>query len=182
MLVGLGNPGSKYKNTRHNLGFMIVEKIARVLQCKYKLKHDLYCIAKTHAISKNVLLAKPLTYMNRSGTAVSELVEKYEIPLKNLLIILDDFNLPFGKIRLRSKGSDGGHNGLDSIISEMSTNVFPRLRVGIGKENISDQVDFVLSNFDDEEREILPEILESTYKASMQFINDGIDKTMSSIN
>ena len=182
LLVGLGNPGLKYKDTRHNLGFMIVDKIAQVHNCVFKHKSDLYSITKTRFNVKNVILAKPMTYMNRSGVAVIELLKKYKIPLRNLLILLDDFNLPFGKIRLRSKGSDGGHNGLASIIYEMSRLDFPRLRVGIGTENIIDPIRFVLSDFGQDEQKRLPHILQESYEASLHFVVHGINTTMNTSN
>ncbi|MFQ5753026.1 MAG: aminoacyl-tRNA hydrolase [bacterium] len=182
LLVGLGNPGSRYEHTRHNLGFMIVEKISRDLNCPYSYKNEIYGVAKSKVDTKNVILAKPLTYMNRSGVVVSKLVDKYKIPFRNLLIILDDFNLPFGKLRLRSRGSDGGHNGLASIIQEISSLTFPRLRVGIGQENIEDSVDFVLSNFDENEVKMLPQIIQRASEASLNFVVKGITKTMSTFN
>jgi PTH1 family peptidyl-tRNA hydrolase len=128
------------------------------------------------------MLAKPQTFMNRSGAAVSELCGIFEIALSDLLVIVDDFNLPFGKLRLRSKGSDGGHNGLASIIDELGTSDFARLRVGIGKEFIDDTVDFVLSPFDKLERVDLKVILDQCVQACTSFVVEGINKAMNRYN
>lgn len=180
--MGLGNPGSKYHLTRHNLGFMVVDNLCKKFHCQYKQKKYFYSFATIHIAQKSAILAKPLTYMNLSGMAIGKLIEKYEIQLKNVLIIVDDFNLPFGKIRIRSKGSDGGHNGLESIIQELSSDAFPRLRVGIGRENITDFVEFVLSEFDEEETKKLPNIIERSSEACLDFVVEGIEKTMTKYN
>ncbi len=182
LLMGLGNPGPQYKFTRHNLGFMIVEKISDILKTNFTSGKGEYLIARSQVKDKQVFLAKPLTYMNRSGEAALDLVEKYEIPLHNFLVIVDDFNLPFGKIRFRKKGSDGGHNGLADIIYKLNSEEFPRLRVGIGTENMDDPVRFVLSPFTKEELEILPEIIQRAAEGSIYFIENGIEKTMSKYN
>jgi PTH1 family peptidyl-tRNA hydrolase len=182
LLVGLGNPGVKYKNTRHNLGFRIVEKIAEVIKCRFKSGKGEYLIAESTYSGKRIILAKPLTFMNKSGVAVLDLIQRYNVPQTNLLVILDDINLPFGKFRFRSKGRDGGHNGLASIIYQLKSEAFPRFRVGVGKENMRDPVEFVLSNFDKEERKELPRILNHAAKACLDFVAEGIEKTMNQYN
>jgi PTH1 family peptidyl-tRNA hydrolase len=183
LLVGLGNPGSEYETTRHNLGFRVVEKVAQLLQCAFNYeKVGWYCIAKARVNKTNVLLAKPLTYMNRSGAAVREVLEIFQISLNDTMVIVDDFNLPFGKIRVRRKGSDGGHNGLASIIQDSGRQDFPRLRIGIGQESISDPVSFVLTAFDAEEQARLPELVNLAAEACLSFVEHGVTKTMSKYN
>lgn len=182
LLVGLGNPGSKYRLTRHNLGFMIIEKIAEILKCNFTSGKGDYLVSEALFNGRNVVLAKPLTYMNRSGRAVLDLIQTYNVPLSNLLIILDDFNLPFGKLRFRSKGSDGGHQGLASVIYQVESETFPRLRVGVGKESIEDAVAFVLSNFDEEEQKELPKIVKHSANACLDFVSEGIEIVMNKYN
>lgn len=181
LLVGLGNPGPNYRTTRHNVGFMVVDEIARMKGENFR--SDQNCLtADFLEAGHKVLLTKPLTYMNNSGIAVSGLLNKFKVPLSNLLVILDDFNLPFGRLRLRADGSDGGHNGLASIIQQLGTRDFPRVRVGIGQEKMSDSVSFVLSNFNREEREQLPEVIERAAEASLSFIADGLNHVMNKYN
>ncbi|MFQ5863978.1 MAG: aminoacyl-tRNA hydrolase [bacterium] len=182
LVVGLGNPGTKYKLTRHNIGFLIIDKISEILKSPLTVGKGDYLISKTSYHEKDVILSKPLTFMNRSGLAVLDLTRRFHIPLKNLLIILDDFNLPFGKLRLRFEGSDGGHNGLASVIYELESEAFPRLRVGIGRTNIADPVDFVLSNFDAQETKEIDAIIDNAAKAALDFVAEGIEKTMNKYN
>ncbi len=181
MLVGLGNPGRKYERTRHNVGFMIIDNLAQEVQCGFGLERN-SSIGKIQKDGRNLRLAKPLTYMNRSGEAVRDIVQKYQIPLSNLLVILDDLNLPFGKLRFRRKGSDGGHNGLASVIYQLRSEEFPRLRVGIGAETRLDAVSFVLSKFDKKERGELPDIIKHATEACLSFVTEGIEKSMTRYN
>lgn len=183
LLVGLGNPGSEYENTRHNIGFMAIDALARqrIARLNYE-KENLYLIGQTVVNSEIAILAKPLTYMNRSGAAVADLCRMFEISLRDLVVIVDDFNLPFGKLRVRGKGSDGGHNGLASIIAHLGTSDFVRLRIGIGKDEIEDPVDFVLSPFDKAERKDLKTMLDKCVQACKTFIAEGINNTMNSYN
>jgi PTH1 family peptidyl-tRNA hydrolase len=182
LLVGLGNPGDKYKLTRHNIGFLIIDKVSEILKSPLTSGKGEYLVSETKYNETDVILAKPLTFMNRSGVAVLDLIKRFHIPLENLLVILDDFNLPFGKLRFRFKGSDGGHNGLASVIYQLRTEAFPRLRVGICKENIDDPVEFVLSNFDTEERKEIDEIINRAAQAALDFVTQGIEKTMNRYN
>ncbi len=183
LLVGLGNPGSEYETTRHNVGFLVVKKVAQLLHGPFKYeKVEWYWIAKASVNETDVLLAKPVTYMNRSGAAVREVLEIFQISLNDILVIVDDFNLPFGKIRIRSKGSDGGHHGLASIIQELGSEDFPRLRIGIGQESISDAVSFVLSDFDAEERAQLLEVVKQAAEVCLSFAEHGLTKTMNKYN
>jgi len=181
LLVGLGNPGPNYRATRHNIGFMVVDEIARIKEENFR--SDRNCLTADFLEGgRKVILMKPITYMNKSGIAVSGLLNKFNVPLSNLLIISDDFNLPFGKLRLRGNGSDGGHNGLASIIQQLGTRDFPRLRIGIGQEKMSDTVSFVLSNFNREEKKQLPEVIERAAEASLSFIVNGLTHVMNKYN
>ena len=153
LIVGLGNPGQKYENTRHNIGFMIVSELAKKLKCKFQKEND-FEIAKR----KNVVLLKPLTYMNLSGKAVKKVLMQNDI--EDFMIVFDDINLSLGQIRLRDKGSDGGHNGIKSIITETRTDKFKRFRVGIDSNLNQSLSDYVLSEFDNLEHKVISESIE----------------------
>ncbi len=178
----MGNPGFRYKRTRHNIGFLIIDHLKKTNESSTPVKKRNYTFTKTAFGEQNVILAKPLTYMNRSGEAVVELVQQFKIPHSNLLIIFDDFNLPFGKLRARSKGSDGGHNGLASVIHELGSNDFPRVRVGIGNDNLTDTIKFVLSKFNKKEKKELPGLIDLAADACLHFVAEGIYKTMNKFN
>ena len=182
LLVGLGNPGMAYENTRHNIGFMIVDELAQDVESPQRLESSIADTVEAKIGTRNVVFAKPLTYMNKSGLAVSALTDRYDISRANLLIILDDFNLPFGQLRFRGSGSAGGHRGLESIIFELQTTKFSRLRVGIGHDDIAEPIDFVLGDFDEEEQKMLPGIIERSAAGCLTFIHDGISETMNTSN
>lgn len=183
LLAGLGNPGKKYFGTKHNTGFMVVDEIGAKLKIQSAGQHKNYWIGRSSYFSSEIILLKPLTYMNLSGVAVQEACEFYAIDLQRLLIIYDDFNLPFGKLRLRAKGSDGGHKGLASIIYQLQTQNFPRLRIGIGAPLEKEQVvDYVLSPFNSEEKLKLPEIIDRSVDATLSFIKNGIVYAMNQYN
>ncbi|HEX9655086.1 MAG TPA: aminoacyl-tRNA hydrolase [bacterium] len=183
LLVGLGNPGIAYKGTRHNLGFSVVDALAGELGVRLNYeKENVYIIGQGCCNGRPVILAKPQTYMNRSGTAVNELLHMFDTTLADLLVIVDDFNLAFGKLRFRSKGSDGGHNGLASIIATVGSTDFPRLRIGIGRESIADPVHFVLSKFDEAERKELNDVIDKCVQACRSFVVEGINIAMNRFN
>ncbi len=182
MLVGLGNPGREYADTRHNIGFMVIDHLAQQEDVRLAKTSTTYISGTGNIAGRSVVLAKPLTYMNRSGLAVLRMVERYAVPLDRLLVILDDFNLPFGRLRIRAKGSDGGHNGLASIIDFLSSSAFPRLRIGIGNDTLSDAVEFVLSPFEPEEQRRLPELIDHASDACRSFVEHGIQRTMNIFN
>jgi peptidyl-tRNA hydrolase, PTH1 family len=184
LIVGLGNPGTEYAQTRHNLGFMLVDKLAAEAGLSVKRRECQSIIGSGLIEAEPVKLVKPETYMNLSGEAVSCLTSKYEIEAtKSLLVISDDLALPFGTIRLRQRGSAGGHNGLKSIIASVGTNEFMRLRIGIQPEHpLNDSRKFVLSEFSREEKRALDEILERSAQAVRSVIGDGIAKAMSLFN
>ena len=183
VIIGLGNPGKEYQLTRHNIGFIIIDLYARKNNLDFVYEYD-SLIGKKIINNKEIILAKPQTYMNLSGIAVKKLVGAFSISLEELLIIIDDVNLPFGKIRFRPRGSHGGHNGLLSIIQHLNTDAFPRLRIGIGKppQNM-DMKTYVLMNFIDEEviqlkEKIIPDIL----NALEVYIHSGLNMAMNKFN
>lgn len=182
LIVGLGNPGKAYAYSRHNIGFMCVDHLSK----KHKLLFDKrrYSAKLAFGLVRDVpvLLAKPQTFMNLSGSAVYELARSYQIKLEDLLVISDDMDLPFGAIRLRRGGSAGGHKGLASIISSIKTDSFPRLRLGIGRPEMSEPVDYVLQNFTGAERKELVEILDLAVEAVECLLVEGIDKAMNEYN
>ena len=182
MIVGLGNPGKKYKLTRHNIGFMVVDKIAKKYNCFFKRRLK-YKIAKFEHNQNTIILMKPTTYMNSSGIAVNRGIRKYNIVLSNLLIISDDLHLPLGKLRLRTGGSAGGQKGLKSIIECINTEMFPRLRIGIaGENNISDVVKYVLSPFRNEELDQVKLALNAGKQCALHFVDCGITSAMNKFN
>lgn len=183
IIAGIGNKGRKYLNTRHNSGFLVVdallkkcEEIARERQCRSEI------VVCGLTFGDNVVIVKPQTFVNRSGRAIKEILKLYNLPLSSCLIIVDDFNLPLGKLRFRRSGTDGGHKGLRSIISEIGTD-FPRLRIGIGPlpEDTS-VIDFVLSNFDKHEIDKKNEAVEKAADAVLFFCKNGIEAAMSNFN
>lgn len=157
IIVGLGNHGSEYENTRHNIGFAVIDSIAAQWHLTFKHSKSEYLMTHKSIAGKDLILIKPLTYMNNSGLAVQEVLHRYEAGIDDLLIIVDDFHLPLGNIRFRKRGSAGGHNGLASIIYTLGTEQFSRLRCGIGSESMprpnEPTSDFVLSPFSDFEKD-----------------------------
>ena len=182
VIVGLGNPGPLYKDTRHNIGFMVLDLWQKKFDLKYTRDVGPSQIAFGNILKQKVILVRPLTFMNLSGRAVRRIIEKYRISgYSNLLVISDDLNLPFGSIRLRGYGSSGGQKGLQSLISELGTSEFPRLRIGIGA-GYADAVKYVLSPFSKREKKDLKLILDMAVEAVEMFITAGLEKTMSQFN
>lgn len=185
LIVGLGNPGREYRETRHNVGFMVVEEIAK----RYALQWaqapsqvpDAF-IAKRFG-TEPVLLAKPLTYMNLSGDAVAALMRYYDVPAADVLIVVDEADLPFGKLRARARGSAGGHNGLKSIIERLGTTEFSRLRLGVGRADDGRKLsDHVLSIFEPSQRAELESFIARAADAAEMFAAEGILKVMNTYN
>lgn len=171
MIIGLGNPGEKYENTRHNVGFMVLDKLSK----SWKRGIN-YLYSDINIFGEKVRLVKPTTYMNLSGE-----VFKY-LPHDDIIVVYDDLDLPLGRIRIRKNGSAGGHNGIKSIISFIGQD-FPRIRIGIGpKPQDVDAADYVLSNFSQEEFEKLEKVMELTIEAIKSIISEGIDKAMNKYN
>ncbi|WP_281297678.1 aminoacyl-tRNA hydrolase [Flavobacterium limnophilum] len=182
LIVGLGNIGAEYVNTRHNIGFKVVDFLARKEGINFETV-KLGALAEYKFKGRTFFLLKPNTYMNLSGKAVHYWMEKEKIPLENILVITDDLNLAFGTIRIRKKGSDGGHNGLKSIHATLNTTDYARFRFGISDEfKKGKQVDYVLGEWDDAEKAALPERLELASEIIKSFGTAGLENTMSAFN
>jgi len=183
IIVGLGNPGVEYANTRHNAGFMVIDRLLEKFKNKFEQKrfhNSVVWIGKIRG--RLLLLGKPMTYMNSSGDALGMFSRKFKLLPSQFLVVYDDMDIDFGKIRIRKRGGDGGHNGIKSIISEFGTESFPRLRVGIGKSDRVDQVDYVLGGFSKLERERFDKALDLSVEAVQTIIYRGIDKAMNEFN
>jgi PTH1 family peptidyl-tRNA hydrolase len=185
LIVGLGNPGKEYEWSRHNLGFMLIDKLAGAAGFDVKLRECQSRVGRGEIEGRAVKLVKPQTYMNLSGEAVACLFAKQKLaaPDENFIVISDDLALPFGKIRIRARGSAGGHNGLKSIIGALGTNEFTRLRIGIQPEHpISDSKRFVLDSFSGATRPAVEEVLERSEEAVRSILRDGVLKAMTEYN
>ena len=182
LIAGLGNMGPDYDNTRHNVGFEVVDLLAKEFEVPFK-NDNLGDIAEFRFKGRTFVLLKPSTYMNRSGKAVRYWLQKKKIQKQNLLVIMDDLNLPFGKQRIRGKGNDGGHNGLKDIDQMTGGNNYARLRIGIGSEfSKGRQVDYVLGEWTSEEQDALPEILKTAAETVKSFGTIGLAHTMNAFN
>jgi PTH1 family peptidyl-tRNA hydrolase len=181
LFVGLGNPGECYALTRHNLGFLVVGHLAGNLGVRLVKGPGPYLMAQTSVGREPVLLAKPLTFMNRSGTAVFDLVMRFHIDTARLVLVSDDLNLPLGRLRLRPGGSDGGHNGLASVIRFIRSEAFPRLRLGIGMKG-EDAVKYVLSPFAAVEQPIVEDMIERGVSALAAIAQNGLEQAMNLAN
>jgi len=182
LIVGLGNIGAEYKYTRHNIGFLTADKLVEKLKTNFKTERygD---VAITNHRGKRFVILKPSTYMNLSGKAVRYWLEKENIDKNNLMIITDDVNLDFGTIRMRPKGSDGGHNGLKSIQELIGGSQYPRLRIGIGKDYPQGrQVDYVLGKWTEEQVKELPKIIDIASEAIVNFAQEGLQRSMNKYN
>ena len=181
LIVGLGNPGEKYYNTRHNIGFELLDFISKKHESEFETNR-LGQISKISIKGRKVLLLKPNTFMNLSGKSVKYWMLQENIKLRNILIISDDLNLPLGKIRFRAKGSSGGHNGLENIAQALNSLEYPRLRIGIGNDKNSNQIDFVLGIFNSNEYDIIHSNFDLISKSINSFILSGITITMNNFN
>ena len=184
LIVGLGNPGKNYENTRHNLGFLVAKHFAE--QHHLKFRSSSRCkglVAEGLVADVNVCLLLPLTFMNNSGVAVKEIAAKKGIALENIFIVCDDFNLGFGQLRIRRQGSDGGHNGLSSVLYHLGENTFPRLRLGIGAPpDGEDAADFVLQKFTRNESKQLDPFIEEAADCCLVWLTQEMEKVMSQFN
>ena len=182
LIVGLGNIGPKYTNTRHNIGFKVVDAFAKAKETPFETA-KLGDIARTKVKGKTVILLKPNTYMNLSGKAVRYWLQQEKVPLENLLVITDDLNLEFGTIRVKTKGSDGGHNGLKDIQAQLNTTKYNRFRFGISASfSKGRQVDYVLGEWTPDEDAALPERLEKSCDVITSFVAAGVTNTMNAYN
>jgi PTH1 family peptidyl-tRNA hydrolase len=183
LIVGLGNPGPKYRHNRHNIGFMVLDAFADIINVPLRRVEFRAIVGKGALGNNNLILSKPQTFMNNSGQAVRALVQFYKIPLDKLLVIHDDLDLPFGTLRLRPQGRAGGQRGMGSIITELNTQDFARLRIGIGRPpGRMDPKDYVLHDFDPPQEEMLPEVLNHAVDAITMFINENIERAMNEFN
>ena len=182
LIVGLGNPGKEYENTRHNAGFDVIDILANNLGISISQKKFNALLGSTTINGEKVLLMKPQTFMNLSGQSVIQAVTFYKIDIKDILIIHDDLDLPVGKVRIRAKGSSGGQNGMKNIINHLKTQEFARIRVGIGHETKNNVIDYVLKKVSKEDLPAYNESLTKAGTAAKFFINNPIDLVMNRYN
>lgn len=182
LIVGLGNIGEEYRETRHNIGFMVLDALAKASNIVFS-DGRYGAIAHLSLKGQQLILLKPSTYMNLSGNAVRYWMQQEKIPLENVLIVVDDLSLPFGTLRLKGKGSDAGHNGLKHIAATLGTQNYARLRFGIGNDfPKGGQIDFVLGHFDEETMKLMPERLEVAQEIIKSFCLAGLNNTMNQYN
>ena len=184
LIVGLGNPGEEYKLTRHNIGFLVLEKFAKTNNIRFKFSKRFNALIGEGAIGREkALVAMPQTYMNLSGHSVRPVLNWLKLKAEDMFVVMDDIALPFGSIRIKPKGSSGGHNGLNSIIESISTQEFPRMRLGIlGRKNIKDLSSYVLGRFTKSEQKNLQEILDTVSQACECWMTEGVNTAMNKFN
>ena len=182
VIAGLGNPGKKYEKTRHNMGFRVIDAIAEKNDIKVnKIKHKAL-IGDGRIAGQRVLLVKPQTFMNLSGDSLRQVMDYYDVPEENLIVIYDDFDTDLGAIRIRKKGSAGSHNGMKSVIERLGTQDFPRIRIGIGGTGDRDWVGFVIGGMSKEEEELVSEAVKKAAQAVEMIVSDGTDMAMNRFN
>lgn len=182
LIIGLGNPGLKYENTRHNIGFKVCDALAKMKEVDFSTDRHADVATIKHK-GRTLILVKPNTFMNLSGKAVQYWMQQEKISIENILVIVDDIALPFGKIRLKGKGSDGGHNGLKSIQATLSGTNYARLRFGVGSDfRPGQQADYVLSDWDNDESLDLPARIEAATSCVLDFVSIGLGMTMTKHN
>lgn len=183
LIIGLGNPGPEYKFNRHNVGFMVADKLARGLDTEFGRVQSNALVAQARRGGQRILLAKPRTFMNRSGPAAGALLRFFKVPLEKLLVIYDDVDLPFETLRLRGEGGSAGHNGMKSIIQNLGSQEFARLRVGVGRPKGRMRTpDHVLQDFSKTEQEVLTFVLQRAAEAVVTFVDEGIVSAMNRFN
>ncbi|MBS5984438.1 aminoacyl-tRNA hydrolase [Clostridium butyricum] len=181
LIVGLGNPGSQYEDTRHNIGFKVVDNIAKEYNIEINRQKFKGMCGEGFINGEKVILLKPTTYMNLSGESIREVVDFYKLSNDDILVIYDDISLDVGRLRIREKGSAGGHNGIKSIIAHLGTDIFPRIKVGVGQPNV-DLVNYVLGKFTKEEMEVLNESIDASTKAAKEIISNDVKTAMNIYN
>ncbi len=182
LIVGLGNPGSKYQWTRHNAGFMVLDELSRVSGIPVTKKRFSGFYGEGNWKNERLLLLKPQTFMNLSGQSVAEALRFHKLGLKDLLVIHDDLDIPFGRVKLKESGGHAGHNGLRSMISELGGGGFARVRVGIGRPRFGDAADYVLSPFSNDERAELASLVDGIIELLDLYLSEGLGKAMSFYN
>lgn len=182
VIAGLGNPGKKYENTRHNMGFLVIDKLSEKCDIKVnKLKHKAL-VGDGFISGQKVLLVKPQTYMNLSGESLQEVMAYYDVDIEDLIVIYDDFDLEMGAMRIRKKGSAGSHNGMKSILYHLQSENFPRVRIGIGKSGGLDWKDFVLGKVRDADQKTIAEVVERAADSILCMLEEGMDRAMNKYN
>jgi PTH1 family peptidyl-tRNA hydrolase len=183
LIAGLGNPGTNYRETRHNVGFEVADVLARRRGVEFESAPGEALMARLRTVGDGVLIVKPLTFMNLSGHAVAELIRYYRIALPDVLIVVDDVNLSLGRLRIRARGSDGGHNGLRSVAGQLGTDDYARLRIGVGRgDGRRDLADHVLARFEPDEREIVRAAVDRAADAVEMFVTVDIGTVMNAYN
>lgn len=183
LLIGLGNPGREYRDTRHNFGFMLVDRLAVRLNARGMKVQSKAIVTDAMYEDHKLILAKPQTYMNLSGPSVQGLVHFYKIPLTNVMVLSDDLDIPFGTIRIRASGGYGGQRGLASVIESLGTKDFPRMRLGVGRPpGKMDPANFILQNFSRDEIKAISEILDAGADAVLEFVKNGLNASMNKFN
>ena len=181
--MGLGNPGSKYRNTRHNIGFRVIDKLAAYFSIKLKEEGNLYRYGRGKILGEDAILAEPVTYMNKSGDAVSELLHYYKVSPSDLILIYDDIDLDSGKLKIKARGGSGGHRGCASVISAIDTEDFVRIRIGIGRPTLGlDAVEYVLSEFTPSEVSIIENAVEGASDAVKMIVSNDLAGAMNKYN
>ncbi|WP_456440829.1 aminoacyl-tRNA hydrolase [Caldithrix abyssi] len=181
IVFGLGNPGRQYQFTRHNIGFLLLDYFQEYYKIPFQPGKGDYYFTRLEIDGEDILLVKPTTYMNLSGVAIRQVLEQYPVPLQDVLVVVDDFQLPFGTLRFRKKGSDGGHNGLKSVIYYLESEEFPRLRFGIG-DHFENAAEHVLSPFNQHELKKLEELLPVARQGVLVWVKEGIEQAMNRFN
>jgi PTH1 family peptidyl-tRNA hydrolase len=182
IVVGLGNPGRKYQGTRHNVGFAVIGSLAASSRCDRFQERFQAQIAELRDELQRILLVKPQTFMNLSGHCVREIVDFYQLPYEDLLVVCDDFNLPLGKLRVRARGTHGGHNGLRDIQNHLGSTEYPRLRIGVEAPGDKDAIEHVLGRFRPVERPVIDEAIERAAQAVGVWVHHGIEACMNQYN
>lgn len=183
LIVGLGNPGREYQMTPHNLGFMAVDRLAEICRADFSRRKSRAATASARLHGEQVVLAKPQTFMNLSGVSVSGLLRSLDLSVEDLIVLVDDADLPLGSLRIRRKGSAGGHKGLKSVIGALETDCFTRVRMGVGSDRpIEDLVSYVLTPFSEGDRDVVAEMVGQAVQAVGVILREGVDKAMSLFN
>ena len=183
LLIGLGNPGREFRDTRHNVGFMLIDRLAVRLDARGLKVQSKAVVTSAIFEDRKLILAKPQTYMNLSGHSAQGLLNFYKVPVENMLVAHDDLDLPFGTLRIRPKGGPGGQKGMASTIELLGTDGFPRLRIGIGRPpGRMDPSAYVLQNFSREDMKLLSEIIDRAVEAALEFVRNGVNAAMNKYN
>lgn len=183
LIAGLGNPGNKYKGTKHNVGFETIDYLSDKYNTKINKIKFKSIFGEVNIDGQKVILMKPQTFMNNSGEAIREAKEYYKIPIENIIVIQDDIDLDLGKLRVKRKGSSGSHNGLKSIIYQIQDENFPRVKIGVGRQNPGeDLANYVLTGFKREDIPMMEETIKTAGEAAISIVENGIDKTLNKYN